>query len=255
MKYIVAADTDIGISKNVNQDSLCIRIAETDYGMAAIMLICDGMGGLSMGELASAEVVRSFSDWFEKDFPDQLRSFDCKRLARNVTDLIISLNEKLISYGERKHIRTGTTATGMIAVGQQYLSFHVGDTRIYKISHQLSCLTEDHTFVNRELKLGNMTQEEALTDSRKNALTQCIGAAGSVSPDIRIGNIESGVNYMLCSDGFRHLITDKEIYDNLSPRIVTTKSSMQAKLRALIDTVKNRGERDNISALMFRAEL
>ena len=143
----------------------------------------------------------------------------------------------------------------MIIFNQQYLSFHVGDTRIYKVSHQLSCLTEDHTFVNREVKFGRMTPQQAEKDPRRNALTQCIGAAGGVSPDIHAGTIEIGANYMICSDGLRHLVSDKEIFEGLSPRIVTTKTSMQARLRELIDCVKSRGERDNISALGFRAEL
>lgn len=70
MEYIVAAESDIGIAKSVNQDSLCVKVAETELGNAALLLICDGMGGLAMGELASAEVVQSFSEWFENDFPN-----------------------------------------------------------------------------------------------------------------------------------------------------------------------------------------
>ena len=62
MEYIVAAESDIGIAKSVNQDSLCVKVAETELGNAALLLICDGMGGLAMGELASAEVVQSFSE-------------------------------------------------------------------------------------------------------------------------------------------------------------------------------------------------
>ena len=58
MEYIVAAESDIGIAKSVNQDSLCVKVAETELGNAALLLICDGMGGLAMGELASAEVVQ-----------------------------------------------------------------------------------------------------------------------------------------------------------------------------------------------------
>lgn len=255
MEYIVAAESDIGIAKSVNQDSLCVKVAETELGNAALLLICDGMGGLAMGELASAEVVQSFSEWFENEFPKHLRNFDREDIARQVAELLSSLNEKLIAYGEANRLTMGTTATGMIIFNQQYLSFHVGDTRIYKVSHQLSCLTEDHTFVNREVKFGRMTPQQAEKDPRRNALTQCIGAAGGVSPDIHAGTIEIGANYMICSDGLRHLVSDKEIFEELSPRIVTTKTSMQARLRELIECVKSRGERDNISALGFRAEL
>ena len=62
MEYIVAAESDIGIAKSVNQDSLCVKVAETELGNAALLLICDGMGGLAMGELArSCRVSRSGS--------------------------------------------------------------------------------------------------------------------------------------------------------------------------------------------------
>ena len=108
MEYIVAAESDIGIAKSVNQDSLCVKVAETELGNAALLLICDGMGGLAMGELASAEVVQSFSEWFENDFPKHLRSFDREDIARQVAELLSSLNEKLIAYGEANRLTMGT---------------------------------------------------------------------------------------------------------------------------------------------------
>ena len=75
-----------------------------------------------------------------------------------------------------------------------------------------------------------------------------------MTPDISFGSIESGANYLFCSDGFRHVLTEEEIRDNLSPRLVTTRTAMKIKMRSLIETVKERGEKDNISAAMFRAE-
>jgi len=66
---------------------------------------------------------------------------------------------------------------------------------------------------------------------------------------------ESGVNYMICSDGFRHVLTEKELFEELSPKKLTTKADMQKQLRQLIDTVKDREETDNITAALFRPEL
>lgn len=255
MKYIAAADSDIGISKSVNQDSVCAITADTDSGKAAMIMICDGMGGLSKGELASAAAVRSFADWFENELPYLLSPLVWEDIAKAVIAQLRGVNDRLVEYGAREDIRLGTTVTGILAVGTKYMTFHVGDTRIYKISSRLSLLTDDHTFVNREIKRGNMTPEQAKTDPRRNALVQCVGVNGELAPDVKFGDIEDGANYMICSDGFRHKITDKEIYDALSPRIVTTKTAMQAKMRELIETVKERVERDNISAVMFRAEL
>ncbi|MBQ8181214.1 MAG: serine/threonine-protein phosphatase [Ruminococcus sp.] len=254
MKYIVAAETDIGISKKVNQDSICVKNAETKQGKAALVMICDGMGGLSSGELASAEVVRSFSDWFDYELAYELEKWSWRDAGQSVLRRLMSLNSRIINYGRINGTQLGTTTTGILAVNNQMMTFHVGDSRIYKLSYQIKQLTEDHTFVNREMKKGTMTEEQAKTDPRRNALTQCIGVSGDITPEIKFGSIENGTNYLICSDGFRHVITEDEIFDGLSPKRITTKSSMQARLRELIETVKSRKETDNISAVMFRAE-
>ncbi|MBR3759632.1 MAG: serine/threonine-protein phosphatase [Ruminococcus sp.] len=254
MKYIVAAETDIGITKKVNQDSICVKNAETKQGNVALVLVCDGMGGLSSGELASAEVVRSFSDWFDYELSYELESWNWRDVGQKVLNRLKILNARIIDYGRQNDLQLGTTATGILAVNNQMMIFHVGDTRIYKLSHHLEQLTEDHTFVNREVKKGNMTPEQAKNDPRRNALTQCIGVSGDITPEIKFGTIENGINYLVCSDGFRHVITEDEIFSGLSPERITTKSSMQARLRGLIETVKSRKESDNISAVMFRAE-
>ena len=64
-KYTVAAHTDVGVVKKINQDSLLIEIAETDIGQILLAAVCDGMGGLSQGEIASATMTRAIGEWFE----------------------------------------------------------------------------------------------------------------------------------------------------------------------------------------------
>jgi len=255
MEYIAACDTDVGITKTINQDSVCVKTAKTGTGRAALILVCDGMGGLSRGELASAEVIRSFAGWFDRELPFELPEWDWQTAAHNVISRLRRLNAKLCEYGRRECMQLGTTATGIIAVNSEFMTFHVGDTRIYKISDKLSQLTDDHTFVNREVKLGNMTPEEARTDPLRNALVQCIGVTDDVFPEVKLGNLENGVNYMICSDGFRHVLREKELFEELSPETLRTKDDMKKKLRQLIDTVKSRDESDNITAALFRAEL
>ena len=68
MEFLVSAQTDIGISKSTNQDSLLVRIANTAQGRISFAVLCDGMGGLSKGEVASATVIRAFDNWFNRDF-------------------------------------------------------------------------------------------------------------------------------------------------------------------------------------------
>lgn len=254
MKYIAACDTDAGISKYKNQDSVCVKTADTGSGRAALIMVCDGMGGLSKGELASAEVIRSFAEWFDSEFPFELPDWNWETAARNVISRLRRLNAIMVDYGMHEDIQLGTTATGIIAVDSKFMTFHVGDTRIYKISDKLSQLTDDHTFVNREIKNGRMTPEEAKTDPRRNALVQCVGVTADIFPEVKLGDLESGANYMICSDGFRHVLTEKELFEELSPERTVTKADMQKKLRELIDTVKAREENDNITAALFRPE-
>lgn len=112
-----------------------------------LAVICDGMGGLSQGELASATVVRGFADWFVRELPGLIRQRE----------------------------------------------------------------TEDQSYVAREVKRGNMTLEQARTDTRRNVLLQCIGASAEVMPELKEGKIKFGNTYLLCSDGFRHELTEEEM--------------------------------------------
>ena len=66
--YTVAAQTDAGTVKQVNQDSLTVKVANTSYGEAAFAVLCDGMGGLEQGEVASSVVVRTYEQWFLREF-------------------------------------------------------------------------------------------------------------------------------------------------------------------------------------------
>lgn len=67
--YTVAAQTDVGTTKTVNQDCLTVKVANTIYGEAAFAVMCDGMGGLEQGEVASTMVVRAYEQWFLRELP------------------------------------------------------------------------------------------------------------------------------------------------------------------------------------------
>ena len=72
MKYTVVAETDVGIRKQVNQDSILVKHADSKMGEMILAVVCDGMGGLDKGELASATVIRKFAKWFEQELPLEL---------------------------------------------------------------------------------------------------------------------------------------------------------------------------------------
>lgn len=253
MKFCATADTDVGISKKTNQDSVLIKHAKVDDKEVLLTVVCDGMGGLSRGELASATVVRAFSQWFDNNL-SMINCVDTATIGKHWTSLLVELNSKISAYGEKiKSDGMGTTFTGILFIDNEYLIVHVGDTRAYFIDDSLLQLTSDQTFIAREIQRGTMTIEEAKTDKRRNMLLQCVGASKTVEPEILTGEVKKGI-YMLCSDGFRHEVSEEEFISNLSSDKLIDKESMHTIAKNLIELSKNRNEKDNISVVLVKAE-
>lgn len=246
--YITSFCTDVGIKKKVNQDSLCIKKALLKDKTILMAMVCDGMGGLSKGELASATVVRGFSDWFAKNLVST--QGEIEKIKKQWEDLILSLNTKLWNYGKKNAVELGTTLTAILLVdGIEYLIAQVGDSRAYEIGQTINQITEDQSFVAREVKRGNMTKEQALVDPRRNVLLQCIGASKSVAPAFYEGQIGVHKGFLLCSDGFRHKVLEQEMFQAFAGMESATKEQIEEKLRQLVEENKKRGETDNITAV------
>lgn len=253
MKYIGTAVTDIGISKQTNQDSVCIKIAKSEkYEQVAMAVICDGMGGLDKGELASATVIRAFISWFENELPSNFNKLSLKRLSIEWEKIIKEQNYRISQYGKKNNVSLGTTVTAMLVIDGRYLIAHVGDSRVYEITESVKQLTEDQTYIAREIKAGRMTPEQAEKDTRRNMLLQCVGASRNVVPQIIIGNVKENSVYMLCSDGFRHFLTEKEIFENFNYSNIVNAAVMEQNSKDLIDVVKSRNEKDNITVALLR---
>lgn len=256
MKFLAAADTDIGIRKSANQDSMTLKIADTDNGHIVLAIICDGMGGLSKGELASAVVIRAFSDWFENRFAEIYKNKTAisDELIKSEWLIIINNeNERLRQYGIENNVKLGTTITAFMAWDNHYIVMNIGDTRAYKITDSLLQITNDQTFVAREVALGRMTPDEALVSPQRNILLQCVGVTASISPDFFTGSFEKDTCFMICSDGFRHLISPHEILNEFRPGSIADQNDMKRKIRSLIELNKIRMEADNITALLLKS--
>lgn len=254
MKFTATADTDIGISKNTNQDSALIKHASVDKDEILMAIICDGMGGLSKGELASSTVIKAFSKWFDEELPFELEAVDMNVIGAKWSLILKELNSKILDYSNKNGFNgIGTTFSGILFVGNQYVIVHVGDTRIYHIGTLLTQLTKDQTFIAREISRGTLTLEQAKTDKRRNLLLQCVGASKTVEPEVICGQTKKGA-YMICSDGFRHEISENEIYESLNPINLLNENAMHSNAKYLIEQVKSRGERDNVSVVLIKAE-
>lgn len=255
MDFNIALHTDVGISKDTNQDSLCIKQAQTDKGNILLAVVCDGMGGLEKGEVASATIIKAFSTWFENELPLQLAQDNCVEEVRYRWDRIVKEQNQIIGeYGRNHHTQLGSTLTALLIFEDgKYLIGHVGDSRAYKVTDtSIETLTLDQTVVANDVRNGRLTQEEAERDPRRNVLLQCIGASRIVEPDFIEGVVQANECYMLCSDGFRHVISSAEINEAFAPSNNKDESAMKANIVKLIELNKEREETDNISAILIK---
>ncbi len=136
MRFEIAADTDRGIVKETNQDSLLVKCFSTCKGDMAFAVLCDGMGGLSKGELASATVVRAFDRWSDEQLPELCKSsnpdIDSLILERQWDEVIQQQNEKIKAYGKAHAVNMGTTVVALLVTQKAYYIINVGDSRIYR---------------------------------------------------------------------------------------------------------------------------
>ena len=163
------------------------------------------------------------------------------------------MNREIAEYGKQQGICLGTTVVVFLITQIRYFALNVGDSRLYELTDTaLRQLTTDHTFVGREMAMGRMTQEDARKDRRRNVLLQCVGASEAVYPEFLFGTPVSESVYLLCSDGFRHEISSDEMIQALKPSVLIKKQAMDETTTSLIELLKQRGERDNITAALVR---
>ncbi|MBO0961672.1 serine/threonine-protein phosphatase [Neobacillus sp. MM2021_6] len=255
MSFQMAYHTDAGIKKKTNQDALLLKTAQTRKGRVGLFIVCDGMGGLTQGELASATVIRGMSDWFDTELPkillsdnNQLETEIIQQLAYRVN----ALNRRILDYGEAANLKLGTTITALLIVQTNYFLLHIGDSRAYRIHKNLFPLTKDQTLVARELERGNITEEQAKVDPRRNVLLQCVGATPELELAITQGEVKEGDLFMLCTDGFYHEISEEEMFASLKPDSFSNETQMKETVVGLVELVKNRKETDNITVLLTK---
>lgn len=250
MRYEIAYHTDKGRVKNINQDSICVKVAESSIGNVCMAVLCDGMGGLQAGERASMVGISTFSQWFDEElafFLDEKERVFI--LEKRLGELALQVDAELKQYGTNKQIRLGTTITALLFVENEYISVQVGDSRAYEIKREMTQLTEDQSLVHELVLQGCITKEEAKHHSKRNILTQCLGGTKPVRPVTQHGTVKLNANYLLCSDGFVHEVDESEMQSQLCG----WKNPEEAKrvLEELTERMKQSGERDNISSILI----
>ncbi|WP_282925727.1 PP2C family protein-serine/threonine phosphatase [Helcococcus kunzii] len=251
MKVIISAHTDKGNIKDTNQDSYLVRNLDVNNRNFVVAAIADGMGGHSQGELASSSIINAIKTWSVSVLPNMIfNGLDDQNFKNAVKNLIDKKNSDIKFYGKKNNITIGSTLTLLLLTDDRYYIANVGDTRAYEITdNNIRIITKDQTLVQREVDQGIITKEQAKTDARKSVLLQSIGTSIEVYPDFYFGDTRKDTVFLLCSDGFRHEISNYEILNMLSPSSNLSENEMKNNLVELIELNKQRQERDNITAL------
>lgn len=254
MEFSISATTDIGVKRKVNQDRLFVRKIRSQTGNMVFAVLCDGMGGLKHGEVASASVLSAFTDWMYTQLPIlSQKPLEDHTIRAQWTSVIDSQNSVIRSYGMQNNCSMGSTVTVLLLTETRYFLLNIGDSRAYEIGDNVLQLTADHTLLAREIMMGNISPEQAENSPMQNILTRCVGVEESVYPDMFFGETKNNVVYMLCSDGFRHCITKDEIREHLLENVRADASGLKRQEEYLIELNKQRGETDNISVITIYA--
>ncbi len=253
MKYEIGYLSDVGILKKVNEDSLLIKYGVYKDGLKdeefVFTVICDGMGGLEQGELASSNLIEFFERWYENDFSIEMSMKEIEFIWK---EMLENVNEVFLEYAKKNKISFGTTITGLLIKNDEYLCVNIGDCRLYCIRDDIYQITEDDTYVEQEIKAKRMTKEEGKLSDKKHILTQCIGASKIINPKFYYGKVERGY-YLICTDGFRNELNDEELYKfiemNESEEFNNT---LNNRLKKIATVLKSKYEKDNISSILIK---
>lgn len=258
MGYIVLTHTEAGAVKRADQDSYCFQVAETPYGHVAIAAVCDGVGGLHNGELASSTMIKLLLDWFKQELPCMLPGLmsggklDGQALGVEIGMQLVRANDCVFGYGRSTDEPLGTTCTCMVSVGSSYAIAHVGDTRFYEIAgRNARVVTSDQTYVASEVRAGRMTESEARRHPQRNIILQAVGSQRDLDPEIVVGTLRGDATYLLCSDGFRNMLEPDEIVQAFDRNELAQAQDLQDIVANLCELIKERGEKDNITAVAF----
>ena len=249
MKLIGAGRTDVGRRRDFNEDSLAI-----DLG-AGLLALADGMGGHAAGEVASKiatetvlEFVRATAGKRHIDWPygyDEGQSLSANKLRSAVHLANDRIFKTIEDHPEMKGM--GTTLVTVLAQGAAACVANIGDSRVYSYrSGHLTQLTSDHSWVGEQVRMGNLSAEEAVRHPFRNVITRALGSREDVSADLKELRLEPGDRMLLCSDGLTTMIEDKEILEVLE----AWPDDPAAAAAALVDRANEAGGEDNITVIV-----
>ena len=237
--------TDVGCHRKDNQDSYVFRELSNQ---AALLVVCDGMGGAQAGSVASAVAVEAFTAAVEEQFAhgapkddpgwwDDILATACDRANRQVYEL---------SQTKPEYEGMGTTLVAAIAMPGESYVVNVGDSRCYHIGHEMiRQVTVDHSLVQLLVDRGEITAEEARVHPRKNLFTRALGVDSEVDCDLLRIETGPGSRLLLCSDGLTNVLTDQVLLYTSADE-----AEPEGLCRSLLRMALEHGAPDNVTVVL-----
>ena len=232
-------ESDKGLVRSYNED-VCLVNDEDGY-----FLVADGMGGEAAGEVASAffrdTVVELFSATPKHCLTDDT-------LSELIVECFQAAHNRILSHIEEEpsHRGMGCTAELLVYHNDQVVLGHVGDSRVYLLRDgTLNQLTTDHSFVQEQTDLGNISQEQAETHALKNLILRVVGSGDRLEVDLIGSQVQAGDIFLLCTDGLSSMVDKEKMTEILSSDL-----ELQIKTTMLIDQANYNGGTDNVTAVL-----
>lgn len=232
-------DSQIGGRKE-NQDSAGFK----DTALGAVIVVCDGMGGMNGGQKASSLAVTTILDIVAAASSDA----DRKEI---LVEAIRKANEAILAYGTEypSYAGMGTTVTALIVSDYSAVVAYVGDSRVYQLRNGKKVFrTFDHSMVFEMVKRKALTEEQARLSAQSNVILKALGVSQSVEPDVFELPYQKGDRFILCSDGFWGAMPEESFLSEVSGKGDTDK--VLADMMKKVDEIGNDsgGKHDNLTA-------
>jgi PPM family protein phosphatase len=239
LEYEAAGASDQGRTRKSNEDSYGLNLRNEEG--RCNFVVCDGMGGAAAGEVASRMAVEVM-----------LQAMDRKALSRETFQHAVdAANSSVHTSAEQDPSRAGmgTTLVAMATRGDHAWVAHVGDSRAYRLrDSSLERLTHDHSLVDEQVRLGQLTQAQAETSPMRNVITRAVGTQDEVDADVIEFAVIPGDLYLLASDGLMREVDDEQI-----AAILRSSGNLEQTCAQLIEAANRAGGRDNITCVLARA--
>lgn len=235
---------DRGLVRKHNEDN--VKIVLNSSG-DVLLLVADGIGGYTRGEVASQIAI----DVFVEAFLKKSRICSVWEARRFIMKNLKIANKKIFNLAreidENEHM--GTTLIGVLIARGKLFVFNIGDSRAYTFSNgKLKQISEDQTYVKFLVRTKQITKEEAKTHPLRHVLNNALGSNPSVNVDLHMYNYH-GETVFLCSDGLYNHVSDREI-----EAILATTDNVEQKTEILVTLANNKGGTDNIAVALWECD-